>query len=62
MSTPSRTDLDLLRGEIELLWGVDDRGRYSVPPLAAVAVGSAAADDDEPPADLLAVRGRCRRR
>lgn len=57
MSTPSRTDLDLLRGEIELLWGVDDRGRCSVPPLAAVAVGSAAADDDEPPADLLAVRG-----
>ncbi|GAB3761252.1 GNAT family N-acetyltransferase [Microlunatus parietis] len=52
----SLNDLDLLRREIRLLWGVDDHGREAEPPRAAVP------DPDpnrtEPPAELLLIKDR----
>lgn len=54
--TEAMNDLDLLRREIRLLWGVDDHGRDSAPPAAAVPVADAA--QTEPPAELLLIKKR----
>ncbi|MFC7624179.1 GNAT family N-acetyltransferase [Microlunatus sp. GCM10028923] len=54
--TEALNDLDLLHREIRLLWGVDDHGRDSAPPRAAVPVADP--DRTEPPAELLLIKER----
>ncbi len=54
------TDLESLAAELDLLWGADDHGRPSGPPLAAVGVGSRA---DEFPSGfglIMEILGRSR--